>query len=32
MALLGCGPKVMMRTEHLAGGEKVLGVDAGFIG
>ena len=31
MALLGCGPKVMMRGQQLAGGVEMLGVDAGFV-
>ena len=30
IALLGCGPKVMMRGEQLAAREKMLGHDAGF--
>ena len=30
IALLGCGPKVMMRGEQLAAREEMLGHDAGF--
>ena len=30
IALFGCGPKVMMRRQQLAGREQMLGDDAGF--